>query len=140
PPVASTAPRTVATVPVFPDPPAMGGPGAVVGYSGNPSLSNAASAAGPPPIPSALAMTTASAPNLAPSGASSASAAAAASSAATSSVPGAPGPKKIRTVTIRADQSAATDAPASASANQAPRPEAQSQSANGPLSIVPSSA
>jgi hypothetical protein len=133
-PVESTAPRSVATVPVFPDPPAMGGPGAVVGYSGNPSLSNAASAAEPTSIPSAPPMTTASAPNLAPSGASSASAApagSATSSAATSSAPGAPGPKKIRTVTIRADQSAPVDAP---------RPGAQSQSANGPLSIVPSSA
>ena len=143
PPVASTAPRPVATVPVFPDTPSMGGPGAVVGYSAKPSLSNATSAAEPPPIPNAPAMTTASAPNPAPSGvqASSASPAPAGSavpSAATSSVPGAPGPKKIRTVTIRADQSAGADAPA---ANQAiaPRPGAQSQSANGPLSIVPSS-
>jgi hypothetical protein len=142
PPVTSTAPRSVATVPVFPDPPSMGGPGAVVGYSAKPSLSNAASAAEPPPFPSASAMTTASAPNLAPSGAQASSASAvppasAVPSAATSSVPGAPGPKKIRTVTIRTDQPAAADAPTNQA--NAPRPGAQSQSANGPLSIVPSS-
>jgi hypothetical protein len=141
PPVASTTPRSVATVPVFPDPPRMGGPGAVVGYSANPSLSNATSAAEPSPVPSVPPMTTATAPNLAPSGAqvSAPPVAAPSGSAATSSVPGVPGPKKIRTVTIRTDQ--APDAPASASANPAgaPRPGAQSQSANGPLSIVPSS-
>jgi hypothetical protein len=140
PPVASTAPRSVATVPVFPDPPRMGGPGAVVGYSANPSLSNATSSAEPSPVPGAPPMTTATAPNPPPSGAQvSAPPAAPSGSAAISSVPGAPGPKKIRTVTIRTDQ--ASDAPASASANLAgaPRPGVQSQSANGPLSIVPSS-
>jgi hypothetical protein len=142
---ASTAPRSVATVPVFPDPPSMGGPGAVVGYSASPSLSNAASAAEPPPVSNAPAMTTGTSANLGPSGVQASLPSApppgtAVTSAATASVPGAPGPKKIRTVTIRADQSAPSDAPASASANQAvaSRSGTQSQSSNGPLSIVPS--
>jgi SPOR domain len=139
PPVASTAPRAVATVPVFPDPPRMGGPGAVVGYSPSPPLSNAASAVEPPRVPSA-AMTTATAPNPAPSVALAApeSSAPPPISAPT---PGGPGPKKIRTVTIRSDQSVGADGPAGAAANAAiaPRSGSQSQTANSPLSIVPSS-
>jgi cell division septation protein DedD len=56
--------------------------------------------------------------------------------------PAAPGPKKIRTVTIHADQSAALDGTADSSSSQAaaPRPGTQSpQGSNAPLSIVPSS-
>ncbi|MBO0716337.1 MAG: hypothetical protein J2P55_03240, partial [Rhizobiales bacterium] len=49
PPVTSAAPRPVSTVPVFPDPPSMGGPGAVVGYSGSSASSNSAM----PPQPTA---------------------------------------------------------------------------------------
>jgi hypothetical protein len=142
-PVTSTAPRAVSTVPVFPDPPPLGGPGAVVGYSASSPSSNAASAAEPPMVSSASAMTTATAPNQAPSAVQvSPPSPAPSSSAAPLGIPGPTGPKKIRTVTIRGDQSAAADGPASASAVQAlaPRPGAQSQSANGPLSIVPSSA
>jgi sporulation related protein len=137
--VASTAPRAVATVPVFPDPPRMGGPGAVVGYSPSPPLNTAASSVEPPRVPSA-AMTTGTAPNTAPSVALAApeSSAPPPTAAAT---PGGPGPKKIRTVTIRSDQSAGADVPAGAAANQAiaPRSGSQSPTANGPLSIVPSS-
>jgi cell division protein FtsN len=60
---------------------------------------------------------------------------------ATPGVPAAPGPKKIRTVTIRADQSGATDAVAGSSPSVPARPGTQSpQGSNGPLSIVPPSA
>jgi hypothetical protein len=142
PPVTSTAPRSVSTVPVFPDPPPMRGPGAVVGYSGSPPSSNVAISAEPPPVSTAQSMTTAAtAPNQAPSVAQVSPPSASLSGSATSGMPGAPGPKKIRTVTIRADQSAASDGPTNSSAIQAvaPRPGTQSQSADGPLSIVPSS-
>src|SRR5262249_57361891 len=37
PPVTSTAPRPVSTVPVFPDPPRMGGSGAIVRYAPSPT-------------------------------------------------------------------------------------------------------
>jgi cell division protein FtsN len=59
--------------------------------------------------------------------------------APTSGIPAAPGPKKIRTVTIHADQ-ATSDGPAGSSAVPAavPRSGTQSQSASAPLSIVPS--
>jgi SPOR domain len=137
PPATSTAPRPVSTVPVFPDPPPMGGPGAVVGYSASlPPPSNAVSTE-----PSnASAVTTASAPNP-PASAAQASPPSAplSGSASTSGIPATPGPKKIRTVTIHTDQ-AASDGPVSASAAQAgaSRSATQSQSSNGPLSIVPS--
>jgi len=138
PPVTSTAPRPVSTVPVFPDPPRMGGPGAVVGYSpGLPQSNNAVSTE--PAPPSASAMTTATAPNPAASAAPVAPSSALSGSAPTSGIPAAPGPKKIRTVTIHADQPS-SDGPVSASAVQAAAPHSgtQSQSGNGPLSIVPS--
>ncbi len=138
PPAENTAPRPVSTVPVFPDPPPMGGPGAVVGYSPSPTSSSPAMSTGAP-APAASAMTTATAP--APSAVQATPPAAAASVAATT--PGAPitsGPKKIRTVTIHADPSGSPDAVASSSANPPARPGAQSpQGSNAPLSIVPSS-
>src|SRR5215831_11865506 len=56
-PVTSTAPRPVSTVPVFPDPPSIGGRGAVVGYSGSPTSSNPAIST-QPPAPTAPTMTT----------------------------------------------------------------------------------
>jgi sporulation related protein len=141
PPVTSTAPRPVSTVPVFPDPPPLRGPGAIVGYSANPSSSNPATSTEPPPTPNASAMT-ATAPNQVPNAAPAPAPSAAPSvSTATSGAPAAPGPKKIRTVIIRADQSAAPDGAAAPSTSQAAptRPGPQSQSANGPLSIVPAS-
>jgi len=142
PPVTSTAPRSVSTVPVFPDPPSMGGPGAVVGYSGSSTSSNPAMPP-QPKAPTAPAITTTMASN--PSAAAQTSPPAAVSSVSTVSAgtPAAPGPKKIRTVTIHTDQSGAPDGTAGSSANQAaaPRPGAQSpQASNAPLSIVPSSA
>ena len=137
PPVTSTAPRPVSTVPVFPDPPPMGGPGAIVGYSASPSSNPAMSTEAP--APTAPAMTTATAPN---SSANQASPPAAAPPVSTAmpSTPAAPGPKKIRTVTIHADQSGAPDAVAGSSPSVPARPGAQSpQGSNAPLSIVPSS-
>jgi hypothetical protein len=140
PPVMSTTPRPVSTVPVFPDPPSIGGPGAVVGYSGSSTSSNPAISTSPP-APTAPAMTTTTASN--PSAAQASPPAAVPSvSTATLGMPAAPGPKKIRTVTIHADQSAAPDGTAGSSTNQAvaPRPGTQSpQGSNAPLSIVPSS-
>jgi sporulation related protein len=130
PPVTSTAPRSVSTVPVFPDPPPMGGPGAIVGYSASPPSSNPATSTEPPPTSSVSAMTTAIAPNQVPNVAqASAPSAAPSGSTVTPAVPAAAGPKKIRTVTIRADQPTSPDGTAGSS-----------QSGNGPLSIVPSSA
>jgi hypothetical protein len=137
PPVTSSAPRPVSTVPVFPDPPSIGGRGAVVGYSGSPTSSNPAIST-QPPAPTAPAMTTTTASNPSTAQASPPAAAPSVSTATPSSpaMPVAPpGPKKIRTVTIHTDQSAAPDG-----ATVAPRPGTQSpQGSNAPLSIVPSS-
>jgi len=133
----NSAPRPVATVPVFPDPPSMRGPGAVVGYSANPSSGGPAISA-EPPAPSAPAMTTATAAN--PSASQVFPPAAPPVSTATSAMPSASGPKKIRTVTIHTDQSGAPDAVAAASPSVPARGGAQPpQGGNAPLSIVPSS-
>jgi len=130
PPVTNSAPRQVSTVPVFPDPPSMGGPGAVVGYSGGPVASSPAMPTPPPPS-AASVMTTTTASN---PGAVQASPPATAPAVSTVTPAAPPGPKKIRTVTIHTDQSGAADA------GVPPRPGAQSpQGSNAPLSIVPSS-
>ena len=136
PPVARTAPRPVATVPVFPDPPRMGGPGAVVGYSAGTPSNNAGSGA-EPRVPTAP-MTTGTAPN--PPSIALAAPESSAPPPVAAPTPGGPGPKKIRTVTIRSDQSTGADGPASTAASQAvvPRSGSPSQTGNGPLSIVPS--
>jgi hypothetical protein len=137
PPVMSTAPRPVSTVPVFPDPPPIGAPGAVLGHSPSPTSSNPATSTEPPALTAAPAMTT-TASNTSTAQASPPTAVPSISTA----TPAAPGPKKIRTVTIHADQSAALDGTAGSSSSQAaaPRPGTQSpQGSNAPLSIVPSS-
>jgi hypothetical protein len=136
-PVTSAAPRQVSTVPVFPDPPSMGGPGAIVGYSGGATSNNPALST-QPPAPAAPAIAT-TAPS--PSTQVSPSAAVPSVSTATSIVPAASGPKKIRTVTIHTDSAAPEGTTgSSASAAGASRPGAQSpQGTNAPLSIVPSS-
>ncbi len=147
PPTASTAPRPVSTVPVFPEPPSMAGPGAVIGYSASPSSNPAISTQAPtqataPIATTAPAMTTATTSNPVPSAVQGSPPPAAASVVTTTpGAPIAPGPKKIRTVTIHADSSgAAADAVASPSVNVPARPAAQSpQGGNVPLSIVPSS-
>jgi len=138
PPATSTAPRPVSTVPVFPDPPSIGAPGAIVGYSGSSTSSNPAIST-QPPAPTAPAMTTTAASN--PSAAQASPPTAVPSvSTVTPVMPAAPGPKKIRTVTIRTDQSGALDADAGSSPSVPPRPGTQSpQGSNAPLSIVPSS-
>jgi hypothetical protein len=139
PPVTSTAPRSVSTVPVFPDPPSIGGPGAVVGYSGGLSSSNPAMSTPPAPPAPAMPATTASSPS---AGQVSPPAALPSVSTVAPATQAAPGPKKIRTVTIHTDQSSAPDGTAGSPASQAvaPRPGTQPpQGSNGPLSIVPSS-
>jgi SPOR domain len=129
-PVTSAAPRSVSTVPVFPDPPSIGGPGAVVGYSGGPSSGNPAMST-PPAVPvPAMPATTASNPSV---GQASPPAAMPSVSTVAPAMPAAPGPKKIRTVTIHTDPSSAPDGTASQ------RPGTQPGS-NGPLSIVPPTA
>lgn len=142
PPVTSTAPRPVSTVPVFPDPPAMGGPGAVVGYSASAASTSAASSS-PATSPEPPAPTAPPAPAMTTGTASSSSANQAfpppsAPPAAVATAP-ASGPRKIRTVTIHTDQSGAADATAS---SPSARPGAQSaqagnQGSNAPLSLVP---
>jgi SPOR domain len=143
PPVTSTTARSVSTVPVFPDPPSIGGRGAVVGYSGSPTSSSPAISTQPPaPIASAMTTTTASNPSTAqafPPAAVPSVSTATPSAPATPVVP--PGPKKIRTVTIHTDQSATPDGTAGSSASQASRSGTPSpQGSNAPLSIVPSAA
>jgi hypothetical protein len=143
PPVTSTAPRPVSTVPVFPDPPSIGGPGAMVGYSGGPPSNNPAMST-QPPAPPAPATPTTTASNLSAGQASPPAAMPSVSTVApaTPGMPAVPGPKKIRTVTIHTDQSGAPDGTAGASASQAvaPRPGTPPpQGSNAPLSIVPSS-
>ena len=107
PPVTSAAPRSVSTVPVFPDPPSVGGPGAVVGYSGGLSSSNPAMSTPPAPPAPAMPATTASNPS---AGQVPPPAATPSVSTVAPATPAAPGPKKIRTVTIHTDQSSAPTA------------------------------
>ena len=134
PPVTSAAPRPASTVPAISDPPPMGGPGAIIGYSTRPTSSNPAMSTESPAL-TAPAMTTAT---VAPS-VNHASAPAAGPSISTAR-PTAPGPKKIRTVTIRTDQSGTPDAAAGSSPSVPARPGTQSpQGSNEPLSILPSS-
>jgi len=147
PPPASPAPRSVATVPVFPDPPA-------------PGIPRSAPAMFPPPNPVPLVQAGPAAPpspggrfegfNVAPGtvppgtnpgtgGDQTAAPTMPALAGSASPSPGsaAPAPKKVRTVSIRADQSTASE--------NAARPAGQQQAvkpptdANGPLSIVPAS-
>ena len=132
PPPVTTATRAVSTVPVFPDPPTMGGPGAVVGYSGSPTSINPARST-EPPAPAAPAMNAAIPANPASSGNQVSPPIASVGTTAIAATPAASGPKKIRTVTIRSDESGAPDAAAGVPA----RPGTQSQGSGGPLSIVP---
>ena len=142
PPVTSTAPRPVSTVPVFPNPPAMGGPGAVVGYSASPASSSPAISSEPPaqiapPAPTAPAITTGTAPT---SSANQAFPPPPSAPAAAVATPTASGPKKIRTVTIHTDQSGAPDGAAASSSGARPGPQSaqvSNQGSNAPLSLVP---
>jgi hypothetical protein len=141
----SARPRAVSTVPIFPDPPASpAGGSSVFPPSPAPLMQPAPGARveGPP---------AASAPpaNAAPSAnAATASAAVPAWPTPPSTTAAVPAPKKIRTVSIRADQpnsaEPAANAPASPAApmrpgiQQAAKPAAGNDT-NGPLSIVPAS-
>jgi hypothetical protein len=120
----NTAPRPVSTVPVFPDPRLPGSPGAAVSFPAAPApTTNLASS------PQSSATTrgdvpTATASMPPPASASQGPAAATAQPgpASTPAVPAASAPKKIHTTSIR------------------DRPDAKPTDANGPLSIVSSSA
>jgi SPOR domain len=134
PPPVSTAPRVVSTVPVFPDPPSTMGPGSApaVFPPPNPVPLVQAGGGGTPPPPASRVDAFGALPGAA---------------ATTTNPPisgnqvagSAPGPKKIRTVTIRSDQSPASDTAGSQAA--AARPAGQQQpnkpSNDGPLALVP---
>ena len=141
----SSRPRAVSTVPIFPDPPAPPpGGSAVFPPSPAPLMQPAPGArAESPPVTSAL-------PANAPSAnTATASAAMPAWPTPPSTTAAVPAPKKIRTVSIRADQPSSAEAAANPPATQAApmRSGIQQQGAkpaagnetNGPLSIAPPS-
>jgi hypothetical protein len=136
PPPVSTAPQPVSTAPIFPEPAPASGPGAASVFPPTPLAQSAPAArvdslnsppaAPAPPIPSANQAAAPDAPTPTPAS------------------PTKPGPKKIRTVSIRTDQPNAADSAASQPQSVPVRPTAQQQvtkpsDANAPLSIVPSS-
>jgi hypothetical protein len=118
PPPVSTAPQPVSTAPIFADPAPAPEPGA-------------ASVSPPTPLaePAPPSANQAAAPGAPPP---------------TPALPTTPGPKKIRTISMRTDQPNAADPAASQPQSVPARPTAQQQGAtpseaNAPLSIVPSS-
>jgi hypothetical protein len=136
PPPVSTAPQPVATAPIFPESAPAPGPGAASVFPPTPLAQpapvarvdslNSPPAAPAPPIPSANQAAAPDAPTPTPAS------------------PTKPGPKKIRTVSIRTDQPNAADSAAGQLQSVPVRPTAQQQAtkpsdANAPLSIVPSS-
>jgi hypothetical protein len=136
PPSASTAPQPVSTAPIFPEPAPAPGPSAASVFPPTPLAQpapvarvdslNSPPAAPAPPIPSANQAAAPDAPTPTPAS------------------PTKPGPKKIRTVSIRTDQPNAADSAAGQLQSVPVRPTAQQQAtkpsdANAPLSIVPSS-
>jgi hypothetical protein len=129
PPAASSAPRPVSTVPIFPDPTPPPGVGGASIFPPSPvgQPTPAARVDGPSVPPTA--------PSPAPTPASSANQAAA--PAVPPPTPAPPGPKKIRTVSIRTDQSSPDSSPSQAAARQQGAKGAADP--NGPLSIIPSS-
>jgi SPOR domain len=120
----NTAPRPVSTVPVFPDPRLPGSPGAVVSFPAPPApATNLASSPQSAittrgDLPTAIA----SVPTATSASQGPAAATAQPGPASTPAVPAASAPKKIHTTSIR------------------DRPDAKPTDANGPLSIVSSSA
>ena len=139
---ASTPPRMVSTVPVFPDSAQGIGPGsAAAGYPiapmGAPATSGSP-AFGLAPANSAGAALTAPGPAPASTGSAAANQSVQSTPAVAVPAPAAsPGTKKIHTVAIRSDQPDAPDATASASPQRAAKPSPAAD-ANAPLSIVPS--
>ena len=136
PPPVSTAPQPVSTAPIFPEPAPAPGPGAASVFPPSPLAQpvpvarvdglNSPPAAPAPPIPSANQAAAPDAPT------------------PTRASPTKPGPKTIRTVSIRTDQPNAANSAAGQPPSVPVRPTAQQQvtkpsDANAPLSIVPSS-
>ena len=136
PPPVSTAPQPVSTAPIFPESAPAPGPGAASVFPPTPLAQpapvarvdslNSPPAAPAPPIPNANQAAAPDAPTPTPAS------------------PTKPGPKKIRTVSIRTDQPNAANSAASQPQSVPVRPTAQQQvakpsDANAPLSIVPSS-
>ena len=122
---ASTAPQPVSTAPIFPEPAPAPAPGAAPVFPRVDSL-NSPPAAPAPPIPSANQAAAPDAPTPTPVSSTK------------------PGPKKIRTVSIHADQPNSAGSAAGQPQSVPARPTAQQQvtkpsNANAPLSIVPSS-
>jgi hypothetical protein len=133
-PPASTPPQPMSSAPIFADPVPAAGAASVSPPTAlaQPALAarvdslNSPPAAPARPIPSANQAAAPAAPPPAPAS------------------PTTPGPKKIRTVSMRTDQPNAVDSAASQPQSVPVRPTAQQQDANpseanGPLSIVPSS-
>jgi hypothetical protein len=135
-PAVTTAPRSVSTVPILPDQPPPAGLGSAAAFPSSPAQ----------PVPQAR-IDSASAQPIAPvaNSASGNSVAASPWPTAPAASPAAPGPKKIRTVSIRTDQANGGDTATIPPPGQAVplRPSSSSvkpagTDATAPLSIVPS--
>jgi len=139
----SARPRAVSTVPIFPDPAPAPPPGGAAAFPPSPAPSVQPAPGARVDSPPAASAPPANAPS---ANAAAASAATPARSTPPSTMAAVPAPKKIRTVSIRADQPSSAEPAANPPASQA-APGIQQQGAkqsagnetNGPLSIVPSS-
>ena len=142
----SARPRAVSTVPIFPDPAPAPPPGGAAAFPPSPAPSVQPAPGARVDSPPAASAPPANAPS---ANAAAASAATPAWPTPPSTMAAVPAPKKIRTVSIRADQPSSAEPAANPPASQAApmRPGTQQQGAkpaagndtNGPLSIVPSS-
>ncbi len=139
----SARPRAVSTVPIFPDPAPAPPPGGAAAFPPSPAPSVQPAPGARVDSPPAASAPPANAPS---ANAAAASAATPAWPTPPSTMAAVPAPKKIRTVSIRADQPSSAEPAANPPASQA-APGIQQQGAkqsagnetNGPLSIVPSS-
>src|SRR6266702_2172539 len=142
----SARPRAVSTVPIFPDPAPAPPPGGSAVFPPGPAPLMQPAPGARVDSPPAASAPPANAPS---ANAAAASAATPAWPTPPSTMAAVPAPKKIRTVSIRADQPSSAEPAANPPASQAApmRPGTQQQGAkpaagndtNGPLSIVPSS-
>lgn len=142
----SARPRAVSTVPIFPDPAPAPPPGGSAVFPPGPAPLMQPAPGARVDSPPAASAPPANAPS---ANAAAASAAMPAWPTPPSTTAAVPAPKKIRTVSIRADQPSSAEPAANPPASQAApmRPGTQQQGAkpaagndtNGPLSIVPSS-
>jgi hypothetical protein len=147
PPPVSTAPRVVSTVPVFPDPPSAMGPGSApaVFPPPNPVPLVQAGGGGTAPPPASRVDAFGALPGAAATGANPAISGNQVATSPTVSAPppaasgSASGPKKVRTVAVRNDQSVAPDSVGSqaAAARPAGQQQANKPSSDGPLALVP---